>query len=43
VPEGPGLGIDLDEEVIAQHPYRQNPFPSLWDKDWLANFTQRPS
>ncbi len=36
----PGLGIDIDEEVIAQHPYVQNPFPSLWDGDWQTNFTQ---
>lgn len=42
-PEAPGLGVELDEEVIAQHPYRQNPFPSLWDKGWLTNFTQRQS
>ena len=37
--EAPGLGIDINEEVIAQHPYRQNPFPSLWDKEWLNHFT----
>ena len=43
VPETPGLGVDIDEDTIAQHPYRQNPFPSLWDKQWLANFTQRQS
>ena len=23
LPEGPGLGIDLDEEELAKHPYRQ--------------------
>jgi len=42
-PEAPGLGVELDDEAIAQHPYRQNPFPSLWDKGWLTNFTQRQS
>jgi galactonate dehydratase len=36
----PGLGLDLDEDVIAQHPYQPNAFPSLWDGDWLVNFTQ---
>lgn len=36
----PGLGIDIDEATVAQHPYRQNPFPSLWDGDWQTNFTQ---
>jgi galactonate dehydratase len=36
----PGLGLDIDEAVIAQHPYVKNPFPSLWDNQWLTNFTQ---
>ncbi len=38
--DAPGLGLDIDEAVIAQHPYVQNSFPSLWDKQWLTNFTQ---
>jgi galactonate dehydratase len=36
----PGLGLDIDEKVIADHPYVKNAFPSLWDKTWLVNFTQ---
>jgi galactonate dehydratase len=36
----PGLGLDIDEAVIAQHPYVKNAFPSLWDNQWLTNFTQ---
>jgi galactonate dehydratase len=40
VPEAPGLGLELDEAVIAAHPYIQNPFPSLWDGQWLTNFKQ---
>ncbi len=36
----PGLGVELDEAVIAEHPYQPNAFPSLWDGDWLTNFTQ---
>ena len=36
----PGLGLDIDEQVIADHPYVKNPFPSLWDKTWLDDFTQ---
>jgi galactonate dehydratase len=41
LPEGPGLGINIDEDAIAQHPYVKNAFPSLWDKSWTANFTGR--
>jgi galactonate dehydratase len=40
LPDSPGLGVELDEAAIAAHPYRQNAFPSLWDGDWLTNFTQ---
>ncbi len=40
VPDSPGLGIDIDEQAIAAHPYIQNPFPSLWDKKWTSKFTQ---
>lgn len=40
VSEGPGLGLDLDEGAIAQHPYLPNAFPSLWDSKWQAEFTQ---
>lgn len=36
----PGLGLDIDERVIADHPYVKNAFPSLWDKTWMVNFTQ---
>jgi galactonate dehydratase len=39
-PEGPGLGLELDDEVIAEHPYVPNAFPSLWDDQWLTRFTQ---
>ena len=37
----PGLGLELDEAVIAKHPYRPNTFPSLWDRRWVAEFTKR--
>jgi len=36
----PGLGLELDDEAIAQHPYVQNPFPNLWDGEWVTDFTQ---
>jgi galactonate dehydratase len=41
VSERPGLGLDIDVDAIAEHPYVQHAFPSLWDGDWLTNFTQR--
>ena len=40
LPERPGLGLELDEAACAAHPYRANSFPSLWDGEWLAGFTQ---
>jgi galactonate dehydratase len=41
LPEKPGLGVELDEATLARHPYVPGTFPSLWDRDWLTNFTQR--
>jgi galactonate dehydratase len=40
VGDSPGLGVEIDEEIIAQHPYVPNSFPSLWDEQWLTNFSQ---
>lgn len=40
LPDAPGLGLELDDAVIAAHPYVQNPFPSLWDADWITDFKQ---
>jgi galactonate dehydratase len=37
----PGLGVELDEAALARHPFAPGTFPSLWDKGWLTNFTQR--
>jgi galactonate dehydratase len=36
----PGLGLDLDLDAIAEHPYVPGSFPSLWDERWITNFTQ---
>lgn len=36
----PGLGLELNDAVIAEHPYVENPFPSLWDGDWITDFRQ---
>ncbi len=40
LPTKPGLGIELDINACAEHPYLPNAFPSLWDKQWLTGFTQ---
>ena len=37
--DAPGLGLELDEPAIRDHPYVPNSFPSLWD-DWQTHFTQ---
>jgi galactonate dehydratase len=36
----PGLGLELDEAAIGEHPYAANAFPSLWEREWQTNFTQ---
>ncbi len=41
LPDKPGLGIELDPAVCAAHPYKKNTFPSLWDKKWLDELTQK--
>lgn len=41
LPDRPGLGVELDEAALARHPYVAGTFPSLWDRGWLTNFTQR--
>ena len=40
LPEGPGLGIELNTDACLAHPYKKCTFPSLWDKGWLTEFTQ---
>ncbi|MDE0043548.1 MAG: mandelate racemase/muconate lactonizing enzyme family protein [Candidatus Poribacteria bacterium] len=40
LPEKPGLGIELNTALCAEHPHKKNSFPSLWDKRWLKDFTQ---
>lgn len=39
--EKPGLGLEIDTEVCARHPYKKATFPSLWDEHWQEDFTQR--
>jgi galactonate dehydratase len=33
LPNGPGLGMELNEDLIAAHPYREGAF-NLWEDDW---------
>lgn len=33
LPNGPGLGLVLNEDLIAEHPYREGSF-NLWEDDW---------
>jgi galactonate dehydratase len=40
ISDAPGLGLELDDDAIADHPYVENPFPSLWDSDWIVDFKQ---
>jgi galactonate dehydratase len=40
LPEKPGLGLELDDAAIAEHPYVASAFPSLWDERWLTRFRQ---
>jgi galactonate dehydratase len=40
LPTAAGLGIDLNLAAIAAHPPQKNPFPSLWDRRWLTEFTK---
>jgi galactonate dehydratase len=40
LPDKPGLGIELNTELCARHPYRRSTFPSLWDRRWVEEFTQ---
>ena len=40
LPAGPGLGIELDEDVIREHP-PQDTFFNLWDAEWQKRSCQR--
>ena len=40
IPDGPGLGVELDPAACARHPYKKNSFSSLWDNRWIEEFTK---
>lgn len=40
LPNQPGLGLELNVEECAKHPYRKNSFPSLWDEKWVDEFAK---
>jgi galactonate dehydratase len=39
-PEKPGLGVELNEEVVREHPYRMAHF-DLWDENWHKRKAKR--
>jgi galactonate dehydratase len=41
LPQGPGLGLDLNEEVIEAHPKRDVHF-NLFAEGWEKRATTRP-
>jgi galactonate dehydratase len=36
--DAPGLGLELNQQAIEQHPYVPGSFPSLWDRNWQTKF-----
>ncbi|MCI0559939.1 MAG: hypothetical protein MN733_15720, partial [Nitrososphaera sp.] len=34
IPDKPGLGIELNEEVIQEHPYVDDAFFNMWGEGW---------
>ena len=40
LPDKPGLGIEINLEACIRHPYQKHAFPSLWDRQWLEEFTK---
>lgn len=41
LPDQPGLGLELNPRICAEHPYKKNSFPSLWDDKWIKEFTKK--
>lgn len=39
LPSGPGLGVELNEDAIAEHPFQARDF-NLWDQDWHRRQTE---
>ena len=39
--ENPGLGVEVNEVVAREHPFKQHAFPSLWEEDWYERFSQK--
>jgi galactonate dehydratase len=34
LPDEPGLGVDVVDEVAAEHPYDRNAYLNVWAKGW---------
>jgi len=42
LPEGPGLGVDLNLDVIAQHPYDPHAYLNIFEPGWERRIGQVP-
>lgn len=38
VPDKPGLGVELNEEVLQEHPYVEGAFFNMWSEGWEKEF-----
>jgi galactonate dehydratase len=42
IPTTPGLGADLNLEVVREHPYRETLDITLWEADWHFRHESEP-
>ncbi len=38
IPDRPGIGVELNEEVIKEHPYLEDAFFNMWGEGWEKDF-----
>jgi hypothetical protein len=43
LPQGPGIGADLNLEEVHRHPYHENPDISLFEENWQFRRSKSPS
>ena len=42
IPMAPGLGADLNLEVVKAHPYREHGHMEMWDEGWHLRTGREP-